>query len=66
MTYAIRVEPVLSTAQVCRKLGFNVSVAFLKRCGLSPLSELANGVFWRSSDMPIIRQAIAHHILNQK
>ena len=66
MTYAIQKEPVLSTAQVCRRLGFNVSVGYLKRCGLSPLYELATGVFWRSSDMPIIRQAIAHHILSQK
>lgn len=62
MTYKMQQEKTLSTSDVCGMLGFNVSVKFLKACGVSPLSEQHPGVFWRASDMPIIRLAIARQL----
>lgn len=62
MPYKMQQEPTLSTSEVSKRLGFIVSVTFLKQCGVSPLSEQHPGVFWRESDMPIICHAIAIYL----
>lgn len=54
-------EPVLTTSDVSRRLGFGVSVTFLKSCGLSPMLEHGTGTFWRANDLPLICVAIARH-----
>ena len=62
MPYRMQQEETLSTSDVAKRLGLNVSVDFLKKCGVSPISEQHPGVFWRASDMPLICHAIARHV----
>jgi hypothetical protein len=58
----IHTEPALSTSQVAQRLGFGVSIDFLKSCGLTPLAEHPMRCYWRESDFPLICQAIATHL----
>ena len=53
-------DPMYSTSELCAKLGFGVSVAFLKSCGVSPVLETNTGTWWRQSDFPLICIAIAN------
>ena len=52
----------LSTTEVGHKLGFIVTVALLKSCGLHPVYEHPNRCYWRESDFPLICTAIKGHL----
>lgn len=62
MPSVISGEAALSTSEIGEKLGFIVSIAFLKSCGLSPLSEHPMRCYWRASDFSLICHAISRHV----
>lgn len=62
MAVTVNGENALSTIEVSKKLGFSVSIAFLKECGASPLHETHIGCYWRTKDFPIICHAISKHL----
>jgi hypothetical protein len=49
---------VVSTTEVSKRLGLQVTGTFLKSLGLRPHAELPNGVFWLQGDIPAIRDAL--------
>lgn len=62
MPSVIHGESALSTSEVAQKLGFGVSIDFLKSCGLSPISDHPMRCYWRASDFPLICHAISRHL----
>lgn len=62
MPSVISGEAALSTSEVSSMLGFQVSIQYLKECGLSPLSDHPMRSYWRASDFPLICVAISRHL----
>ncbi len=60
--------PVLTTTEVCKRLGFIVSVDYLKSCGITPAQteQRRAGTYWLESDMPRIKQAIAAKLMTRE
>lgn len=55
-------EALLSTGEVCTRLGFNVTAAFLMELGFQPEPRPGSGKFWKASEYPAICQALIDHI----
>lgn len=55
-------ERALTTSDLIRRTGVGVSVAFLKKCGVTPIHQSKNGAYWRECDFPAICYAIAKRI----
>ncbi len=55
-------EEVVSTSELSKQIGTSLSVAFLIECGVSPIHQGPRAAFWRKTDIPLIRQAIATRI----
>lgn len=56
-------EPLISTTELSKELGFQVSVAFLEMVGASPMTRTSQGTYWRRSDIPMIKRAIAKYLV---
>lgn len=55
-------DALLSTGEVCARLGFNVTAAFLMELGFKPEPRPGSGKFWKASEYPAICQALMDHI----
>lgn len=64
MTRTINKVDVMSTTEISNRLGFSVSVGFLKKCGMPPLSERVHtqGSYWRTRDFQKICHAISAYL----
>lgn len=59
-------QRVVSTTELCERLGTTVSSAFVKSLNIvSPLAETSTGVYWRDEHVPIIAMALAKHFANR-
>lgn len=54
---------VLTTTEVCSRLGLQITSTLLKKMGIQPFAELSNGTYWEESLMPEIRKVLAIYIL---
>lgn len=61
--YFVKDEATLSTSQISKMIGFQVSVDFLKKAGAKPVYEYPQGVLWRESDLGRICLLIAIHLM---
>lgn len=56
----------ISTSELCERLGFKVSVEFIQRCGILPAHHEEfgkhRGYFWNTVDFPHICAAIEKHL----
>lgn len=70
----VRSEPpaepgrVITTGQVCKWLGFDITgaVGFFKSLGIEPQAEGGKGTFWHESDLSAIRDALIVRLANLK
>jgi hypothetical protein len=54
----------VSTTEICKLIGFNVSISFIKSMGVEPCYETGVGVYWSKVDVPVICLAMAQHLLS--
>lgn len=53
------ISKTITTSELCRRIGFGVSVDFLKSCGVTPALDGPNATHWLESDFPRICAAIS-------
>lgn len=61
-TPQVNTTDVMSTGEVCARLGFNVTAAFLLELGFTPEPRPGSGKFWKASDFPAIVHALINHL----
>ena len=58
-TTVVAREDVLSTGDVCRKIGVNPSVPFVLSSGVKPVLVTPTGHYWMTQDFPAICYGLA-------
>lgn len=54
----------LSTTEVCRALGLNISIEQIKAAGVQPVFETGKGAYWRPEDLPRICAGVAKRMID--
>ena len=57
--------PAYSTVEICRKLGFTVSVDYLIAVGAKPAEQTGTGAYWWASEVSKIIRLIAASLANR-
>ena len=55
-------KKILSTTDVGRELGFQLSAKKIKSLGFEPTVETNTGCFWSASTFPVICMALSAHV----
>lgn len=55
--------PTLRLGQICERIGFDVTAAFLARLGFFPIAQDRAARLYAAADYPLICAALARHVL---
>ena len=62
-SHLINNTKVVTTTEICRRLGLSMSGKRICELGVPPYAETVQGVYWREQDVPVIALAIAKEML---